>query len=141
LVPSTKKVPKNVYRTECEDFCVPGPSTRSICFDECGRRKVVVTPSCGKVRSRNKLIKKEVNEEVPTTKCVVEYLCPACASAGDNCPSASRPAANQMSTPASASLERSAPGAAEDAAHVASEPRVVTTAKTEFNRLLSLLRK
>ena len=38
-MPSTKKVTKTEYECECEDFCVPGPSLRTVCHDECGKKK------------------------------------------------------------------------------------------------------
>lgn len=80
VVRSTKKVTKNVYHTKCEDFCVRGPSDRTVCVDECGRRKVVQTPNCGEVHSRRILIKEEVTTEKPSHKCVVEKLCSNCAA-------------------------------------------------------------
>lgn len=141
LVPSTKKVTKNVYHTECEDFCVPAHSAHEICRDECGRRQVVVTPRCGEVRTRKKLIKKEVTEEVPSTKCVVEYLCPACAAACQQGPSASLPAANQMSTGLAQENAPRPESGSPAAPHTTSEPRMVSAAKTEIQRLLSPWRK
>ena len=79
LVPDTKKVTKIEYECECEDFCVPGKSTRCVSCDECGKRKIVYTPTCGEVRTRTKLVKKEKVTKVPICKCVVEDLCPSCA--------------------------------------------------------------
>jgi hypothetical protein len=78
-VPTTKKVTKTTYECQCEDFCVPGPSERSIDCDECGHKKIVYSPTCATVRTRKKLIKKETVTEVPTTKWVVENLCSCCA--------------------------------------------------------------
>ena len=80
LVPSTKKVTTPEYKCECEDFCVPGPSQRTVCHDECGRKKIVYTPTCAEVRTRKKLVKTENTKTVPTTKWVVENLCPKCAA-------------------------------------------------------------
>jgi hypothetical protein len=79
-VPSTKKVTKIEYDCECEDFCVPGPSLRTVCYDERGKKKIIYTPTCAEVRTRKKLVKKETSKTVPTTKWVVENLCPKCAS-------------------------------------------------------------
>jgi hypothetical protein len=79
-VPTTKKVTTTQYDCECEDFCVPGPSQRTICHDECGKKKIIYTPTCADVRTRKKLVKKETSKTVPTTKWVVENLCPKCAS-------------------------------------------------------------
>ena len=80
LVPSTKKVTKTEYECECEDFCVPGPSLRTVCHDECGKKKIIYTPTCAEVRTRKHLVKKETSKTVPTTKWVVEDLCPKCAN-------------------------------------------------------------
>jgi hypothetical protein len=78
VVCEVKKVPKVEYDCECEDFCVPGPSCRSTVCDECGHKKHVYTPGCGKVRTRTKLIKKETMEEKVIYKWVVEKLCCGC---------------------------------------------------------------
>lgn len=79
-VPSTKKVTKPVYDCECEDFCVPGPSIRTVCHDECGKKKIIYTPTCATMRTRKKLVTTEKTKTVPTTKWVVENLCPKCSS-------------------------------------------------------------
>ncbi len=78
-VPTTKKVTKTVYHCECEDFCVPGPSTRCKVCDDCGKHHTVYTPNCAEVRTRKKLVKETKTEEVKTYKWVVESLCPNCA--------------------------------------------------------------
>jgi hypothetical protein len=80
VVCETKKVPKVTYSCECEDFCVPGPSSHSVACDECGKKKHIYTPTCAEVRSRKKLVKHETFEEVPSHKWVVETMCDACAS-------------------------------------------------------------
>jgi hypothetical protein len=85
-VPSTKKVTKTEYSCECEDFCVPGPSLRTVCRDECGKKKIVYTPTCAEVRTRKKLAKKETSRNEPTTKWVVENLCPKCADQKTSAP-------------------------------------------------------
>ena len=79
-VPSTKKVTKVTYDVECEDFCVPGKSERSLACDECGHKQHIYTPTCAKVHTRRNLIKHETVKEVPTTKWVVETLCHECAA-------------------------------------------------------------
>jgi hypothetical protein len=85
LVPATKKVPKIEYCCECEDFCVPGRSCHTVTYDECGCKQHCYTPTCGKVYTRTKLVKKETIEEKPGYKCVVEYVCDHCAN-GNCCP-------------------------------------------------------
>lgn len=79
VVCTTKKVPKTTYTCECEDFCVPGKSEHCVTRDECGKKKHVYTPTCAYVRTKKKLVKHETNQEVPTYKWVVEYLCDNCA--------------------------------------------------------------
>jgi hypothetical protein len=79
LICETKKVTKPEYSCECEDFCVPGPSEHCVTRDECGCKKHVYTPTCATVRTRTKLVKKEVTKEVPSYRWVVEKVCPACA--------------------------------------------------------------
>jgi hypothetical protein len=80
LICETKKVTKVTYGCECEDFCVPGPSDRCTTCDECGKKKFVYTPTCAKVRTRTKLVKKEETKEVPSYRWVVESLCGNCAN-------------------------------------------------------------
>jgi hypothetical protein len=89
LVREKKKVPKVTYTSECEDFCVPGPSKRCgytcECEDDCtcglhSHRKTIWEPTCAKVRTRSKLVKKEETKEVDSWKWVVEDLCPKCAA-------------------------------------------------------------
>jgi len=79
LVCEMRKVPKTTYDCECEEFCVAGPSTRSTVCDDCGCKRWVYTPTCGKVRTRTKLIKNETFTEKMTYKWVVEDLCCKCA--------------------------------------------------------------
>jgi hypothetical protein len=79
VICETKKVPKPIYDCECEDFCVPGPSSCEVCYDECGCKQRVFTPGCGTVRTRVKLVKKENFEEKKVYKRVVEDLCCQCA--------------------------------------------------------------
>lgn len=83
LVCETKKDKKVEYSCECEDFCVPGPSQRcgkKCDCDECGRKCChdVWKPTCAKVRTRVKLIKKEVPVEKQVYTWVVEEVCCGC---------------------------------------------------------------
>lgn len=72
IVCEIEEVKEVVYDCECEDFCIPGP------LQKCGCREVC---TCGKVRTRRKLVKHEVIKKVPKHKCVVEYLCSPCCNA------------------------------------------------------------
>jgi len=93
VVCETKKVPKVEYSCECEDFCVPGPSHCSTYCDECGHKQHVYTPTCAKVRTRTKLVKKETTTEKKTYKWVVENVCCNCAD-----PPAQEPAPKSSGT-------------------------------------------
>lgn len=73
-----KEVTETVYEVVCEDFCVPGCSHARKCETDCGECVTVWEPSCGRVRTRQKLVKKEIKHFVPVTKCTVVYLCPKC---------------------------------------------------------------
>ncbi|HEV3024035.1 MAG TPA: hypothetical protein VGX76_16280 [Pirellulales bacterium] len=79
----TKTEKKTEYSCEHEDFCVPGPSRKCGVTCECDghghkRRHVVWQPTCAKVRTRTKLVKKEVSKEVPDYRWVVEEICCGC---------------------------------------------------------------
>lgn len=84
LVCEKKKETSTEYTSECEDFCIPGPSHKCGVryeHDECGghpHRKIIWQPTCAKVHTRKKLIKKEVTKEVPDYKWVVEEYCCIC---------------------------------------------------------------
>ncbi len=80
VICEVKKVPKITYDCECEEFCVPGKSCRTKVCDECGHKKTVYTPTCGEVRMRTKLVRKETVEEKVTYRWVVECVCDGCAS-------------------------------------------------------------
>ncbi|HYW80775.1 MAG TPA: hypothetical protein VE890_14435 [Thermoguttaceae bacterium] len=110
VVCETKKVKKTVWRVEREDFCVPLPgcdigsgcgnrcnhgccdtgcdgcagSCGGCCEDPCADllSRKLVPPKCGKVRTRQKLVKDEITCEVPTYKCVVS-ACGACGACGE----------------------------------------------------------
>ena len=58
VVCELKEVKKTVWKVECEEFCVPEPG-RGCC----------VKP--GKVRTRKKLLRKEITVKVPVYRCVV----------------------------------------------------------------------
>jgi len=99
LVCEMKKVKKECWVVECEDFCTTLPNChgcKSCCgacggcqagccndgcscgYDPCAdMRKCLVPPKCGIVRSRKKLVKKTIECEVPVYKCV-----PVCCGCG-----------------------------------------------------------
>ena len=90
IVCDTKKVTKTIWSCRCEPYCLPLPACaprggackgHGSCEAGCGDPGgcACQTPSqCGKLRCRKKLLKKEVEVEVPIYKCVVKYLCPGC---------------------------------------------------------------
>jgi hypothetical protein len=88
----TKKVPKTTYDCECEEFCVPGRSQCTTVCDECGHNRKVYRPTCAKLRTRTKLVKKETVEEKCVYKWVVEDLCCDCAAKVEPGPSAAHEA-------------------------------------------------
>ncbi|MGD9722495.1 MAG: hypothetical protein AB7O59_13400 [Pirellulales bacterium] len=99
VVCETKKVTKPVYDCECEDFCIPGKSECCWTCDECGHRKREYTPTCGKVHTRVKLVKRNETKEVKSYKWVVEDLCTNCAT---RCAATSaKPAVNPVAAAAS----------------------------------------
>lgn len=78
-----KKETKIEYSSECEDFCVPGPSRKCGVKVECDsnghrHRTIIWQPTCAKVHTRKTLVKKEVTKEVPDYKWVVEEYCGVC---------------------------------------------------------------
>ncbi len=84
-IAETKKISKTVFECECEDFCIPGPSTRSgksCTADGCGhfQHEVHWQPGCGQSRTRKVLKKSTVEEEVVTYRWVVEECCATCAA-------------------------------------------------------------
>lgn len=83
LVCGKKKETKTEYSCEPEDFCVPGPSLKHGFTYECDEhghkhRKPIWQPTCAKVHTRKKLVKKEVTKEVPDYQWVVEEYCCIC---------------------------------------------------------------
>lgn len=77
-----KEESKIEYVCECEDFCIPGPSKKCGVKTECDcdghHRKILWQPTCARVHTRKKLVKKEVTKEVPDYKWVVEEYCCVC---------------------------------------------------------------
>lgn len=95
--PGTKKQPKTEFGVECESFCVPGCSSRPWPFGGHAARGGC-TGCCaepcrcpGHVRSRKKLTKATVDEEVHVIERSVGYLC--CGCAGERPASCSEPPA------------------------------------------------
>ena len=95
LVREEKKITTVCWGMECEDFCVPGPSTPDCKQDAfvspkmaedkeiCARPKRIVwtswLPGCsGDIYTKRKLMKKTVTKSVPSFKWVVEDRCPEC---------------------------------------------------------------
>jgi hypothetical protein len=88
-VPEVKKETKTKWIVECEEVCLPG---RTQCVDECVTdpnsltgSSIVTTrqPSCGRIITKKKLVKKTEIIEKPGFKCVVETVCQQC---GHCCP-------------------------------------------------------
>lgn len=90
LVCEQKEVKETKYSVKCEDFCVPGPSTRcgKDCECDCNSWfghtcKWVWEPTqCAKVHTKKVLTKEEVKKKVPSYKWVVEYKCGGCGNCG-----------------------------------------------------------
>jgi hypothetical protein len=83
--PGTKKQPKVEFDVKCEPICVAGCSTKPWPFGRCGAH-VGCTTCCeepcrcpGWVRNCKKLKKETTDEEVPTIKRKVAYVCDCCA--------------------------------------------------------------
>ena len=91
LVCETKKVTEIQYDCKCEDFCTPGRSKHCGLEWECDENSLggkslhhVWLPRCGQVRTRTVLTKHEVIKQVPSTRCVVEYVCQGCCGPEDS---------------------------------------------------------
>src|SRR5579859_1082585 len=93
IVKETKKVPVVKYDVECEDFCIPGPSSRcgKKCECECDpctghckhHHNWIYEPSdCAQIRTKKKLVKIETTKEVPSYKWVVQKVCGHCCQCG-----------------------------------------------------------
>ncbi|MEX0713051.1 MAG: hypothetical protein WD278_11920 [Pirellulales bacterium] len=83
LVCEPKQEKHVVYSCTLEEFCLPGPSRRSAPACDCQARghacrHVQWEPTCATVRTRKKLVKREVTKEVPSFKWVVEKTCNQC---------------------------------------------------------------
>ena len=94
LVQVDRKITTTVWGMECEDFCMPGPSSpdckqcdmvgRPVPGDKvCSKPKRIVwtswIPGCGQeIHTKRKLMKKTVTKNVPSFKWVVEELCSDC---------------------------------------------------------------
>ena len=83
--PGTKKQPKVEFDVECEPICIAGCGSRPWPLGKCGNR-VDCTNGCedrcrcpSLVRSRKQLKKETVDEDVPTIKRKVAYVCDCCA--------------------------------------------------------------
>jgi len=77
VVCEMKDVKEVRYKVVCEDFCVPGRSSK------CGCSWI---PGCGDVHTKRKLVKYEVSCKKPSWKYLVEDLCPSCTAAVDAVP-------------------------------------------------------
>ncbi len=96
LVQVDRKITTTIWGMECEDFCMPGPSTPDckqcdmvgspVPGDKvCSKPKRIVwtswIPGCGQeIHTKRKLMKKTVTKTVPSYKWVVEDLCSECAA-------------------------------------------------------------
>ena len=83
--PGTKKQPKVEFDVECEPICIAGCGSRPWPWEKCGDRGGC-TNGCedrcrcpSRVRSRKQLKKETVDEDVPTIKRKVAYVCDCCA--------------------------------------------------------------
>ena len=86
LVSDVKKETKTYFCVQCEEFCPLLPGHRDRC--DCCQPE----PRCGHSKCVKKLVKKEYQVEVPIYKCVVVYLCPACANGESPAASPATPA-------------------------------------------------
>lgn len=112
LVCENKKIEITCWGCKHEDFCLPGPSKpgckyTDVACDECDPKGPYVQPKtyswidwipgcCGKIYSKNKLMKKTVTKSVPSFKWVVEDLCPQCEQ---HCPLAEVPLGSEVPPP------------------------------------------
>lgn len=72
LVPETKKVPRTVYEVKVVDYCQQKCPNPLACLKHKG--EPACCGDCGKPRTRKVLVKKEVVDECPGYKCVVEEV-------------------------------------------------------------------
>jgi hypothetical protein len=73
LVPDVKKVTRYVYDIKEEDFCLT-KCRCPVCCKAKGHCAEQPCPECGKPRCKKRLVKREVVEERPRYKCVVECV-------------------------------------------------------------------
>ncbi|MGA2032002.1 MAG: hypothetical protein ABSG68_07090 [Thermoguttaceae bacterium] len=73
VVCDVQKDTRTSWSVECQEFCPLMPG----CHDRCDC--CPPPPRCGQPKCVKKLIKHEEQVDVPVYKCVVRYLCPACA--------------------------------------------------------------
>jgi len=95
LVKDEKKIITTCWGMECEDVCIPGPSTpdckhcETVCSKGPDDRKICTQPkrlvwtswipSCGPdIFTKRKLMKKTVTKTVPSFKWIVEDACAKC---------------------------------------------------------------
>jgi hypothetical protein len=123
----TKKVKVTCFDCECEDICLPGPSRKhcehredvcSECGSDCGCScahkggpKFVwsewCATKCAKITNVKRLVKREVEKEVPDYKWVVVDCCDACgATAPAAGPGEDRAPMPPVPTPASTTTKR-----------------------------------
>ncbi len=98
LEKSEKKITTTCWGMECEDICLPGPSTpeckhcETICCQDKDDKKIITQPKrlvwiswrpgCeADLITKRKLMKKTVTKTVPSFKWVVEDLCKECVAA------------------------------------------------------------
>ena len=108
VVCEMKEVKSTVWTVECEEFCAPLPgcgigcSDHSSCNTGCddesclAAQKSVACPTCGPLRTRKKLVPKEVSTKVPVYRCVVKD-CGRCSDDGSD--KQSTPAAPSQTPP------------------------------------------
>lgn len=133
IVCEMKEVKKHVWEVKCEEFCPLLPSCgRDSCCDNCGQKCAegevccgdckekscdpcagenekadrMKTPTCGKMRVKKTLVKKEVICKAPSYKCVVVYSCANCGAQECNgesvSPAPAKPTAPRAPAPAPA---------------------------------------
>jgi hypothetical protein len=95
IVPDKRKIEKTAYACECADVCIAGKACRGClhCEEKCGQRKdgdccahrpyallrwFDWKPTCGKVKTVQKLTKYTVSKEVCGWKWVIEEVCDTC---------------------------------------------------------------
>lgn len=111
LVCEMKEVTTFEYDCKCEDFCLPGKSTKcghhweTDCHAWLGYKKVIDwEPHCScHIRTKKTLVKVPVKKKVPHHTCVVECICNQCGGCQVD-PQATAMAREQGIMPASAEM-------------------------------------